>query len=132
MQNEDEWDPSTEREVLEYQIARNEAFIFELEKAHEQLRVQAKLSYLATAFCFTIAFALGSLFIAPTRGSSIFLQTLVGQTVVTTLIALAFAGIAAAFFRFAALRGLAEEAQCIARANRYAVEAARVIAGMAG
>jgi hypothetical protein len=108
---------------LEDQLARNEAYNLELEHAYETLWLQSYY-WLAAAFtCLLIASVLG--FVALTPIEQGVLQTYTGQTIVTTMLALALSAEAACFSHFTTLRRLAGEAFRVNRANKFAIVDAR-------
>lgn len=110
---------------LEDQVVRNEALGVDLEFAYATLRAQSLYWYAAALFCLVIVVGLGVVAIAPLRIEAALLQTYTGQTIVTTMLALALSAAVACFLHFTALRRLAGEASRVSRANRYMITDAR-------
>jgi len=129
MQSDDYLDDNFEPtwQDLEDQVARNEAYNLELEHAYETLRAQSVYWNAAAFACFFIAFGLGLVAFAPIRIEQGILQTYTGQTIVTTMLALALSAAAACFSRFTTLRRLAGEAFRVSRANKFAIGNARAM-----
>ena len=110
---------------LEDLVVRNETLGIDLEFAYATLRAQSLYWYTAALFSLIIVVGLGVVTFAPLRIEAVLLQTYIGQTIVTTMLALALSAAVACFSHFTALRRLAGEASRVSRTNRHMITDAR-------
>ncbi len=118
--------PEPEIEDIEDQLARNEAYIFQLSAAEHRLRGISLYWYVAASILLMI----GVFMAVPTvmvTGSLAYLvpQGIVGQTVWNTFIALLLVAAIVCFIRFVTLRHLAREASEVAHFNRHVLQSVR-------
>jgi uncharacterized membrane protein len=112
---------------LEDQVGRNEALEIDLENAYATLRFQSLYWYAAALLCLFAVVGLGVVAFAPLRFGVGLMETYIGQTVVTTLLALALSAAVACFLHFIALRHLADETSRVRSTNQHMIMDARAL-----
>ncbi|TBF24862.1 MULTISPECIES: CopD family protein [Rhizobium] len=123
-QRQKERDPSVGD--IEDQLAHNEIHIFELDQARDRLQQVSHYWYITAAVCLAIGLLLASPAVIQTGAiSGLFPQSIVGQTIWNTLMALAMVGAIACHIRFMTLRRLARDAWEVADFNRHVINSVR-------